>query len=377
MLEQLACSIRDSWNIGFQRVSRFLSPRRIVVKRPPLWNNLNDRVNQPETKFHLGSSETTRKASWFSYLKFSILNLFMQSSSSSYDFSNYLEVAPDHKMILSFEFLEWFVGFSEGDGSFTTHSGRPIFVLNQADLAVLQKIRTELGFGRVEVFKQEGRLYGRYLVTKKDGIERLIHLFNGNIHLVKVHKRFENWVKRYNRSAKTQFMVKPCRFISSLTLNSSWVSGFFDAEGGFSASLRVSPRYKCGYRLTLKGYIDQKGEYALMERLAELFEIPCVTCRNTKKDYFRIESGSKKVVANFLTYFHQYPLKSRKHRAFAVWKRLAQAWLNDIAYADVDLLKNRVQNLQFLNARFKELKSVLLLLEEMETDPLEPHDFMA
>lgn len=369
MLEQLVCFIRDSFDLLNQRGSLLASPELIVLTRPHSWNNLDDRANQQETKFYLGSSETTRRASWIflnttNYFHIYSSLFFMKSHTSSYNFASYLDLAPTHKKFQSVDFLEWFLGFAEGDGSFTTHSGRPIFMLNQADLAVLRKIRTELGFGTVGVFEQNERIYGRYVVRNRAGIERLISLFNGNIHLPKVHRRFVQWVERYNQIAKTDFLVQPCRSLSTLTLDSAWVSGFFDAEGGFSASVRREPRNKCGYRLTFKAYVDQKDEYFFMKHLGQLFEIPNVTIRNPTKDYFRVESGSKKVITNFLAYFEKYPLQTHKHRAFAIWKRLAKAWLNDIAYADIILLAKRVQRLQKLNAEFKKVDSVFLLLEE-------------
>ena len=46
-------------------------------------------------------------------------------------------------------FVEWFIGFSEGDGCFCKKDAYPIFVINQADLEVLNLERTTLGFGSV------------------------------------------------------------------------------------------------------------------------------------------------------------------------------------------------------------------------------------
>jgi hypothetical protein len=53
---------------------------------------------------NLGSSETTREAPLF--------------KKSQFDFSFIFKTLPDHIKITDVKFLQWFIGFSEGDGSF-------------------------------------------------------------------------------------------------------------------------------------------------------------------------------------------------------------------------------------------------------------------
>ena len=45
--------------------------------------------------------------------------------------------------------LEWYIGFSEGNGSFTTSTNRCYFIINQKDIQLLYKIRKKLGFGQI------------------------------------------------------------------------------------------------------------------------------------------------------------------------------------------------------------------------------------
>jgi hypothetical protein len=57
-----------------------------------------------KTTSNLGSSETTHEAPLF--------------KKSQFDFSLYFQNAqPDHIKITDVKFLQWFIGFSEGDGS--------------------------------------------------------------------------------------------------------------------------------------------------------------------------------------------------------------------------------------------------------------------
>ena len=58
-----------------------------------------------------------------------------------------------------------------------------------------------------------------------------------------------------------------------ISLNSGWLSSFFDAQGGFYASLSSNKAYKNGYRLRLKAYIDQQHEYEIIDEIRALFQV--------------------------------------------------------------------------------------------------------
>src|SRR5579875_3292703 len=132
-----------------------------------------------QNKTTTGSSETIRK--------------------TAFNFSSYRERLVSHKSKGKIDppFLEWFVGFSEGDGSFVVSKGRLFFIINQKEEKVLHRIRTELGFGKVSTYKT----YSRFIVADRDNIERLIHLFNGNLVLHKTNHRFELWLQDWNLSS--------------------------------------------------------------------------------------------------------------------------------------------------------------------------------
>jgi hypothetical protein len=77
-------------------------------------------------------------------------------------------------------FLEWLVGFSEGDGSFTINSrGTAIFVISQStlDLQILKYIQRTLGFGRVI---KQGQRTSRFIVEDNASVALLVALFNGS-----------------------------------------------------------------------------------------------------------------------------------------------------------------------------------------------------
>lgn len=239
-------------------------------------------------------------------------------------------------------FLEWFVGFSEGDGSFHLKEGRPNFVINQADLQVLQKIRQTLGIGCVSTFLQQGSRYGRFVVQNKDKIACLIVLFNGNIQLQKVQTRFENWVITFNQIYNNNIQVLPKRQPHDISLQTAWLSGLFDSEGGFSGYITVTeikyrgkkhpstpPRAgvpKFRHRLYVKAYLDQKSEPDTFKQIATLFQVKKVTIRDAVKEHDRVELTSKAQVSLVMSYLTHYNLQGRKRFAYQTWTELSETF---------------------------------------------------
>ena len=161
------------------------------------------------TKITTGSSETIRK--------------------TAFNFSDYRERLVSHKKSGKIDpaFLEWLVGFSEGDGSFIVSKGRLFFIINQKEEKVLHRIRRELGFGKVSTYNT----CSRFIVADRDNIERLIHLFNGNLVLHKTNSRFELWLQNWNLSSREQRRVIPLpqNQVPSFE-NNGWLSGFTDSR---------------------------------------------------------------------------------------------------------------------------------------------------
>ena len=388
-----------------------------------LWENLEGRNNQQETNMILGSSETLRGTFFFFalsaqpfgsllfvvvfclwFLQFVFNNPSCQKQynntsqmnretlgttfnqyhhnsrgqpfgskdnekNSVYDFSAYQEIKPTHKKrgFLTPEeikFLEWFIGFSEGDGSFFLKANRSIFVINQADAYVLNKIRTTLGFGTVQAYNQNGRVFARYTIQGEENVLKLILIFNGNIHLEKVYNRFERWVNHYNTYATQPVLLKPRFNSENLTLNSAWIAGFFDAEGGFYASIgeQLSKKGTKLLRLRLNAYVDQKGEHDVMTQIQTLFGITSLTIRNPEKQYFRVEASTKKPLENILKYFNVYPLKSKKHAVYAMWKKIAIRFIENTHLGSIQSLRPNIEKIKEQNLKFKTEKNAFYFM---------------
>jgi len=144
---------------------------------------------------------------------------------------NYIKL---NKFILNFwdkDFLDWFIGFSEGDGSFYVTNNKIIFSihLHIADLSLLYEIQGELNMGVVYSHSKSNSAY--FMVKAKKDILNIIEIFNGKLYLKKKQKQFKNWVFAYNKKYNCNILIKDFNF--QPTLSDSWIAGFIDAEGSF------------------------------------------------------------------------------------------------------------------------------------------------
>nr|YP_009538400.1 putative LAGLIDADG homing endonuclease [Capsosiphon fulvescens]AWX64089.1 putative LAGLIDADG homing endonuclease [Capsosiphon fulvescens] len=254
----------------------------------------------------------------------------------SFNFSSYKKVVPSHIKQIDISFLQWFIGFVEGDGSFIVskknkNNKQLMFIINQKDPKLMFKIKKKLGFGNVTNYEQDGQIYYRYSVSSLKNITRLMHLFNGNLILEKVNTRFQTWISQYNeqdfRSPITLLNQSPC-----LDLNSGWLSGFIDADGGFYARLKIDSM-RLTWRLNMKFYITQKQEYKVLQVIKFLFSTdhqPLIinssdvtkNIYNMKKDYYRLELTNAKHILNVINYLNIYPLQGNKNIIFKRWERI-------------------------------------------------------
>ena len=215
-------------------------------------------VNQQETNGnpflnmtnnHLGSSETIRE--------------------TSFNFNQYNNIKPLHKNKINTSFLEWFIGFSEGDGRFVASGNRLFFIINHKEIKILNNIRTNLGFGKVSIYNG----YCRYVVADRKGVDRLVSIFNGNLLLDKTNKRFIDWLQIRNSYSLHNVSYHGKNRNNSQRLNeSSWLTGFIDADGFFNSVRITDKSCKVGFRIRLCFILDQKGELFVLEKVKQFLK---------------------------------------------------------------------------------------------------------
>ena len=226
------------------------------------------------------------------------------------------------------EFLSWFLGFSEGDGSFVIIKRNTAchFVITQStdDLEILNFIQESLGFGRV---CKQGKRTSRYVVQDRRGLYILFSLFNGNLIFPRRKAQFKKWAEWGNlgsvlsSSQRVTTREKDVPIIDSEilpALDNGWISGLTDSEGCFTASfLSNSTAFRLRFILSQKG----DDNLPILSHFIELFQGGAIEAHSIKSNYSYILSGVGKCY-NIYRYFSRFPLKSKKAKSFHLWKSL-------------------------------------------------------
>lgn len=277
-----------------------------VNQQDTLLNNIDNSNTNLNNK---GSSETT--------------------SDITYNFEQYSNLIPKHKKKINVNFLEWFIGFTEGDGSFIVSKNKVYFDITQnlKDIQILYYIKKELGFGKITTRSEKHRNVGFFYVSSKENFTRLVAIFNGNFSTNYKKEQFRVWLDTYNKQYGMSITLK--KKLVKPSLYSGWISGFADAEGCFYGRVKncLTSKLKKAPYLTFQ--ISQKDFYIIKTLQVIFFNqkgSERVSDKNIKYDkdwdgwVFHCSSFTKlKVIRN---YFSRYELKTKKSLAFKKWCKI-------------------------------------------------------
>jgi len=207
--------------------------------------------------------------------------------------------------------------------------------IGQKDARLIEIIKKKLGFGEISSYpnKKWGIMH-RLTVEKKEHVQCLLHLFNGNLVLPKKYAQFEKWVSmaRQKNICPPNFSLKKQRV--RVSLKNAWLAGFIEAEGCFYAHYRkktTKGRTSRGYKLDQKvalGQADTNGEKLVFEEILLLFKSPAKV--HVKKDNsVHIELSARPIRRLLTDYFRQFtkfPLLGIKRIAAIRSYRLYLFW---------------------------------------------------
>mgnify|MGYP000733765968 CR=1 FL=1 len=248
------------------------------------------------------------------------------------------------------QFLEWFIGFFEAEGSFTSwldgKKKRVQVEITQKDPKLMYKIKKSLGFGNVTSYKKDHsqQTYWRYQTSKKEMLIRLIYLFNNNLITDQKFQKFQNFILKFNQIHNTNFV--PIKNSHKISLNSAWLSGFLEGDGGFWATL-LQPQIKrtqLKTGLKIKFYITQKEEFVLLHQIKKLFEIsselnPKLTNGHTLIKYNRLETSNLKSLTKIRTYLETFKFYGQRQILLKRWCRLIDYKIKTYPYTKKSWIK--------------------------------------
>lgn len=291
-----------------------------------------------------------------------LLTLPQVTASNKFNFSTFFKY---HKAFLPFaktpsqEFLEWLIGFSEGDGTFSIPRGfshedfrlttnlyiRFSVAQHTDDVQCLNYIKESLGFG--EVFSNgKSSIYG---VSDIKGLFLICQIFNGNLVFTKRNSQFKLFLSAFNTQLErvsnglkkdraiglTSIVFIPTFILPSL--ETYWLAGFTDAEGCFTISIGIRTFHIRFEQTQLNGkstLLDIKNLFGVG---SHYLQRDCDALRVT---------GLKNVVKVF-PYFDKYTFKTKKRTSYLLFKELFVRFenkehLNDITNNELKLLASKV-----------------------------------
>jgi hypothetical protein len=219
--------------------------------------------------------------------------------------------------ILEKDFREWLIGFTEGNGSFIVNKmGYLEFKITQtsADAQVLFFIKKQLGFGSVRVQDKLNNTH-HFRVRDKDGLFKIIEIFNGRLFLKKRQMQFANWVSAYNRIYGTNILIITNNL--EISLNDGWLCGFTDAEGCFNISIvKRSEKYT---QVFVRYILSQKYEKEFLDKIAFLLK--------GSVSFLKSYDGYTMTVnllnlSRIILYFKKFRLRTRKRIIFVRWLKV-------------------------------------------------------
>jgi len=151
--------------------------------------------------------------------------------------------------------------------------------------------------------------YYTYHVSSKNDLICLINIFNGNLLLQKTNKRFEIFVKEFNKHYNTNIIVYPPLNFKELNkewlFNNAWLSGFTDADGSFYIKLTSASDRPLGRRLRLGWYIDQSFEHLFIHHLKTILTYGSIQTKNNNNLRFKVDSFKR--LQEIEIYFDKFP----------------------------------------------------------------------
>lgn len=216
------------------------------------------------------------------------------------------------------KFKWWFIGFSEGDGSFIVNKdGYLEFKITQSsvDAQILFYIKKQLGFGSVSVQDKINKTHHFRVRNKKD-ILTLIQIFNGNIITKYKINQFKLWIDGFNKVYKMN--IKCLDQQHQLNLDNTWLSGFTDAEGCFTSSVLTS-KVTGKTIVTVRYVVSQKDDIEFSQNLADKIN-GYITHVKSYNGYNTVVNHGK--LNKIIFYLENNPLKTKKLISYRRWLKI-------------------------------------------------------
>ncbi len=236
----------------------------------------------------------------------------------------------------------YIAGLFEGDGHIwiqkqsgkKTHNPRFCITFGLKNEALAKKLLDIIGSGFIRYKPKDNACV--LVVSPVVGLKKIVNLINGELRTPKIHQLY-NLIDWLNKNHSTHIKKLPLN--KDNLENSSWLSGFVDADGSFSVQYtkteegakkrKISCRLRIEQRIldpiTNDSYFDILNQICLFLNCKLLTR----TQKSTNNTYYTLTASSKVSLDIIINYFNKYPLFSSKYLDYKDWEKVAYLIINN------------------------------------------------
>lgn len=229
-----------------------------------------------------------------------------------------------------FDWYEWFVGYTDGDGCFNIYTNLEskkitlTFKISQKsnNEQVLHHMKKELGVGSIRTDKSGmSHFLVRDQIALKNVILPLFDKYELQTNKRNSYDRFKKCFLIWTNSSKTQLNKILEIGNTGLTthknvgpiLSKSWIIGFIEAEGSFYLTQKDTNRLVHSFG------ISQKLDKPVLEEIKKILKLK-EPVRWNRKGFWRLDTSNGEDVKLVKDYFFK-TMKSRKSLIYRIWAR--------------------------------------------------------
>ena len=237
----------------------------------------------------------------------------------------------DLDLNISKGFINWFVGFIEGNENIFIVNRRYLrFELNCSlkNQATIYYIKNKLGFGNIRKLKFLDTIIIEYSVQDNViDLLKLVKIFNGNLKCTSKKQYFNLWYKKLRVKLKKMNLLdllpEYIEDIKPLHLSNSWLLGYIDSRVFFYGRWHKSKKLKDGKELYLCCIFWHLNKDLLL-KIKELFNINNKIEEKQKWNlpFFKLVVEDVNEKNKICEYLIKFKLKTLKLEKYKTWKIL-------------------------------------------------------
>jgi hypothetical protein len=222
---------------------------------------------------------------------------------------------PKHLKPLNDEQLgHYLAGLIDGDGHFSKIP-QLVLVFSSPDAFLAYYLKEKLVYANVKKVKNKNAYL--LVVSKKEGLLKVINLINGKIRL---EHRFNQIINNIINNDKYKDININFSLNTSDNFSNHWLSGFTDADGSFQIKVvnritKIRPEIRLNFQIASSPRRGEDQKKDLILKRIKTFLGGNIGYRKSQDTYYygSTSFGSAK---NVIKYFDEYHLQSRKYLSY-------------------------------------------------------------